>query len=129
MQTSSLPEHWFRDVKSIHVVESVDYYTRKGSTAIIIHYKPWWKFRRKLKFKRTRTIHNEAETHMRAPEAQALINKFKVCLRPASKGGLFDLDVPKLGPQGDFAFFYRHTHTPMSGHAKNSPLVRWEFDI
>jgi hypothetical protein len=83
-------EHWYSGVKKIYVIESVDYYSRKGSTTIIICYKSWWKMRRKLKFARTRTTHNDAEMHEQSPQAQAIIARLKSKLNPAYKKALFE---------------------------------------
>ena len=94
MQTLNLPEHWFRDVSKVYVIESVDYYSRKGSTTIIIRYKSWWKLRRKLSFKRTRVIHNDGETHGRCPEALAILERLKTHLRPSYKKALFEQEPP-----------------------------------
>jgi len=94
MQNLSYPDHWFRDIKKIYVIESVDYYTRKGSTTIVIRYKSWWRIRRKLKFARTRTTHNNAEMHEQSPKAQAVLAKIKESMDPTYKRGLFEQESP-----------------------------------
>ena len=90
MNSPPMLEHWYVGVKKIYVIESVDYYTRKGSTTIIICYKSWWKMRRTLKFTRTRTRHNDAEMYEQAPRARAIIARLKGKLEPARKKALFE---------------------------------------
>jgi hypothetical protein len=88
MRTDPQPDHWFRDVKKIYVIETVDYYTRRGHTKIVLCYKSWWKFRRTLRFERTRTTRSGAELHERCPEATAIIAKVKAILNPTMKRSL-----------------------------------------
>jgi hypothetical protein len=94
MNSPVMLEHWYAGVKKIYVIESVDYYTRKGSTTIIICYKSWWKMRRKLKFARTRTGHNDAEMYEQVPQAKAIIARLKGKLKPGRKKTLFDEESP-----------------------------------
>ncbi len=75
MKTVTNRDHWFHNITKMYVIETVDYYTRKGSTTIILHYKPWWKRRRKLKFARTRST--DSELHEQSLEAQAIIARVK----------------------------------------------------
>jgi len=90
-------DHWYDGVRKFYVIESVDYYTRKGSTTIIIYYKSWWKMRRKLKFLRTRTKHNDAEMHEQAPQAQTIIARLKKDMGSVRKQALFEDESPIAG--------------------------------
>ena len=90
----ALPEHWFDGVKKLYVIERVDYYTRKGSTTIIISYKPWWKLPRQMKFPRIPTKQGGAAMHERHPDAVAIVNRIKAILDPTFKKALFDQYSP-----------------------------------
>ncbi len=107
-----LPEHWFQNVKKIYVIESVDYYSRKGSTKIFIHYKPWWKLRRKLKFTRIPRQGGEDQTGKRSPEAEAVIKRLKESLNVSVKKTPL---IKKSSPLGLNAVLNRFADTPVLG--------------
>jgi hypothetical protein len=109
MRTQTPPENWFHNVKKMYVIESVDYYTRKGSTTIIISYKSWWKLSRKLKFLRVRATPDDTEMHQRHPEADVIIKKIKGILDPAFQKTLEERTSPKAEPKSALPSF---TETP-----------------
>jgi hypothetical protein len=116
MQKMSQPEHWFRNVKKIYVIESVDYYTRKGCTTIFIHYKAWWRLRRKLKFARIPRKGGDDQSGTRSPEAQAVILRLKESLSPSSRKTSF---VKKTSVQGHRAVWSPFNDVPvLNGYGK-----------